>query len=101
MGGLIILSGIVIPTLLWADLSNFYILMLLFVTVWLGAIGFMDDYLKAMKHQPKGLVARKKFIGQVLLGTLFAAALYFWGPTGQYDGTPSTSPTASTVWRLV
>ncbi len=86
MGGLIILAGIVIPTLLWADLSNFYILMVLLVTVWLGGIGFMDDYLKAMKQQPKGLVARKKMIGQILLGAVFAACLVWLSPEGQYDG---------------
>ena len=89
MGGLIILAGIVIPTLLWADLSNFYILMVLLVTVWLGGIGFMDDYLKAMKQQPKGLVARKKMIGQILLGAVFAACLVWLSPEGQYDGTTS------------
>jgi phospho-N-acetylmuramoyl-pentapeptide-transferase len=87
MGGLIILSGIVFPTLLWANLTNFYVLMVLFVTVWLGAIGFMDDYLKAIKHQPKGLVARKKMIGQILLGALFALALVYWAPGAPYDGT--------------
>ena len=57
MGGLIILAGIVIPTLLWANLTNFYVLMVLGVTIWLGALGFLDDYLKAIKHQRKGLVA--------------------------------------------
>ncbi|MBU0983433.1 MAG: phospho-N-acetylmuramoyl-pentapeptide-transferase [candidate division Zixibacteria bacterium] len=87
MGGLIILAGIVIPTLLWADLTNYYTQMVLLVTVWLGAIGFMDDFLKAKKRQPKGLVARKKMIGQVLLGALFVAGLYYLAPSQQYDGT--------------
>lgn len=85
MGGLIILSGIIIPTLLWADITNFYVLMTLSVTVWLGVIGFLDDYLKAFKHQRKGLVARKKFIGQFLLGSLFAIGLYYFSPPGWYD----------------
>ncbi len=87
MGGLIILAGIIIPTLLWADLTNYYTQMVLLVTVWLGALGFMDDYLKAIKHQPKGLVARKKMIGQLLLGAVFAAALFWLAPEKIYDGT--------------
>ncbi|RKX25417.1 MAG: phospho-N-acetylmuramoyl-pentapeptide-transferase [Candidatus Zixiibacteriota bacterium] len=86
MGGLIVIAGIVLPTLLWADLSNYYIMMVLVVTLWLGAIGFMDDYLKAIKRQPSGLVARKKMIGQVLLGSLFALGLVYLAPEGQYDG---------------
>jgi len=64
---LIILAAIVIPTLLWADLTNRFVLYMLLVTVWLGAIGFMDDYLKAIKHQKKGLVGRKKLVGQIVL----------------------------------
>ncbi|RKX17283.1 MAG: phospho-N-acetylmuramoyl-pentapeptide-transferase, partial [Candidatus Zixiibacteriota bacterium] len=72
MGGLIILAGIVVPTLLWSDLSNFYVLMVLLVTVWLGLIGYMDDYLKVIKKQPKGMIGRKKLFGQIMLGLLFA-----------------------------
>lgn len=87
MGGLIILAGIIIPTLLWSDLTNYFTQMILLVTVWLGAIGFMDDYLKTVKHQPKGLVARKKMIGQLLLGAIFAAALVWLAPDNLYDGT--------------
>ncbi|MEA3297255.1 MAG: phospho-N-acetylmuramoyl-pentapeptide-transferase [candidate division Zixibacteria bacterium] len=86
MGGLIILAGIVIPTLLWADLGNYYTLLVLIVTVWLGVLGFMDDYLKAVKCQPKGLVVRKKMIGQLLLGTVFAFALVYLAPDNRYDG---------------
>ncbi|MCK4596410.1 phospho-N-acetylmuramoyl-pentapeptide-transferase, partial [bacterium] len=54
MGGLIILLAVVLPTLLWADLTNRYIQLILFSTVWMGTIGFIDDYLKAVKHLPKG-----------------------------------------------
>ncbi len=86
MGGLIILAGIIIPTLLWSDLSNFYVLMALLVTAWLGLLGYMDDYLKAVKHQPKGMVARKKFFGQVLLGVVFGVLLVWASPEGLYDG---------------
>ena len=85
MGGLIILSGIVIPTLLWADLTNFYVLMVLMVTVFLGIIGFMDDYLKVIKHQAKGMIGRKKLAGQVLLGLVFGLILLDLAPGRVYD----------------
>ena len=84
MGGLIILSGIIIPSLLWADLTNFYIQSVLIVTIWLGMLGFMDDYLKAIKKEPRGLVGKKKLIGQVLLGLLFGFGLTYFSPN--YDG---------------
>ena len=87
MGGLIILCGIIVPTLLWADLTNRYTQLILLVTVWMGALGFMDDFLKVIKHQRSGLVARKKMIGQVLLGAIFATALAYLMPEGLYDGT--------------
>jgi phospho-N-acetylmuramoyl-pentapeptide-transferase len=87
MGGLIILAGILVPTFLWADLTNFHVLMLLLATAWLGLIGYMDDYLKVIKGQPKGMVARKKLVGQVLLGVLFGILLLYAAPPGQYDGT--------------
>jgi phospho-N-acetylmuramoyl-pentapeptide-transferase len=87
MGGIIVLSAIVVPTLLWADLTNYFILMILMVTVWLGAIGFMDDYLKAVKHQTKGMVARKKLVGQLALGLVFGLILTFYPPNSAFDGT--------------
>ena len=87
MGGLIILAGILVPTLLWADLTNYYVQMVFLTTVWLGVIGFMDDYLKAIKRQPRGLVARKKMVGQVMLGILFWAGLMYLAPEARYDGT--------------
>lgn len=89
MGGLIILAGIIIPTLLWADLTNYYVLMMLLATFWLGLIGYMDDYLKVVKGQPKGMVAKKKLVGQVLLGVIFAVLLQHFAPTDQYNGTTS------------
>jgi phospho-N-acetylmuramoyl-pentapeptide-transferase len=87
MGGLIILAAIIIPTLLWAKLTNFYVISVVLVTVWLGVLGFMDDYLKVIKKQPKGLVARKKLVGQILLGVVFAAVVQYLAPENQYDGT--------------
>lgn len=88
MGGLIILAAILIPTLLWANLTNRYVQLIVVVTVWTGAIGFMDDYLKVIKHQKKGMVARKKLSAQILLGLLFGAALYFFPPSAGF--TPDT-----------
>ncbi|MCX6828248.1 MAG: phospho-N-acetylmuramoyl-pentapeptide-transferase [candidate division Zixibacteria bacterium] len=87
MGGLIILAAIIIPTVLWADMTNYFVLMILLVTFWLGLIGFMDDYLKAVKHQKKGMVGRKKLIGQIGLGLVFGLVLTFLPPNSLYDGT--------------
>ncbi|MFQ5500011.1 MAG: phospho-N-acetylmuramoyl-pentapeptide-transferase [Candidatus Zixiibacteriota bacterium] len=87
MGGLIVLAGIIIPTLLWADLSNYFVLMVMLATAWLGLIGYMDDYLKAVKRQPKGMVARKKLVGQVLLAIVFWACLTFLAPPDVEFGT--------------
>lgn len=84
MGGLIILSGIIIPSLLWADLTNFYVQSVLIVTLWLGMLGFMDDYLKAIKKEPEGLVGKKKLVGQIALGLLFGFGITYLSPN--YDG---------------
>jgi len=80
MGGLLILISIIIPTLFWADLGNRYIQLMLLVTIWMGGLGFMDDYLKAKKHQRKGMVARKKFVGQILIGLILGVLLYLYPP---------------------
>jgi len=87
MGGLIILCGVVIPTLLWADLTNFSVLMVLLVTVWMGLIGYMDDYLKVKKNQPRGMIGRKKLVGQILLGLIFGLFLTYLEPSSHYDAT--------------
>ncbi len=76
MGGLIILSAIVVPTLLWADLTNPYIWVTIFIIVGYGLIGFMDDYLKVVKKNTKGLSARQKMFWQILLAGCAALFLY-------------------------
>ncbi len=76
MGGILILAGIVVPTLLWADLSNRNVWILVLSTLAFGAIGFMDDYLKVVKKQSLGLSARLKFRGQVGVGLAVGTALY-------------------------
>ena len=65
MGGLIIIAGIIIPTLLFAKVLNVYIILMLISTVWLGGIGFLDDYIKVFKKNKEGLEGKFKIIGQV------------------------------------
>lgn len=77
MGGLIILGSILIPTLLFARIDNVYILLMLIATVWLGIIGFADDYIKVFKKDKRGLAGTFKVIGQVGLGIIVGAVLYF------------------------
>jgi len=77
MGGLIILSAIIIPTLLLAQLQNIYILLMLLVTVGLGAIGFIDDYIKVFRNNKAGLAAKTKLIGQCVIGCIVGATMYF------------------------
>lgn len=77
MGGLIILSGILISTLLWNNLLNINILLLLLTVLWLGGLGFLDDYLKNFLAEKSGLVPKYKLLGQVTLGIVIACALYF------------------------
>lgn len=77
MGGLIILASIVVPTLLFTDLANTYILLMLFTTVWLGGLGFADDYIKVFKKDKKGLPPKVKIIGQVILGLVVSLIMYF------------------------
>ncbi len=76
MGGIIILASIVIPVLLFADLTNVYIILMLVTTVWLGAIGFVDDYIKVFKKNKEGLRGKFKVIGQVVLGLIVGVTLY-------------------------
>ena len=77
MGGLIILAAIILPTLLFADLTNIYIILMLVSTVWLGTIGFIDDYIKIFKKNKKGLAGKFKVVGQVGLGLIVGATVYF------------------------
>ncbi|MCB0760238.1 MAG: phospho-N-acetylmuramoyl-pentapeptide-transferase [Flavobacteriales bacterium] len=76
MGGLIILASILIPTLLVADLTNIYIQIMLIATVWLGGIGFLDDYIKVFKKDKKGLAGKFKVIGQIGVGIIVGTMLY-------------------------
>lgn len=77
MGGLIILGAIVLPTLLFARLTNVYVILILISTVWLGLVGFLDDYIKVFKKNKEGLAGRFKVLGQVGLGVIIATTLYY------------------------
>ena len=90
MGGLLILSAIIIPTLLFAKLDNIYVLIMLGTTIWLGALGFSDDYIKVFRKNKEGLPGKIKIIGQVLLGlTVGLLIMYHPEITG---GTKTTIP---------
>ncbi|HJU64338.1 MAG TPA: phospho-N-acetylmuramoyl-pentapeptide-transferase, partial [Gemmatimonadaceae bacterium] len=95
MGGIIILIAAVVPTLLWARLSNRYVWIALFVMAWMGGIGFLDDYLKLKQRREgkknEGLVERYKLIGQVTIGVLLG--LYLWNfPLSTLPGASTTLP---------
>ena len=77
MGGLIIIAAILIPTLLFAKFRNVYVILMIITTVWLGLIGFLDDYIKVFKKDKGGLKGRFKVLGQVGLGIIVGAMLYF------------------------
>ncbi len=77
MGGIIILASIIIPVLLFANLTNIYIILMLVATVWMGLIGFLDDYIKVFKKNKEGLRGKFKVIGQVGLGLIVGLTLYF------------------------
>jgi len=77
MGGIIVLFAILVPTLCFARLDNAYVWLIVLATVWMGLVGFLDDYLKVVKKKPKGLIGRYKLVGQVSLGLLIGAILYF------------------------
>ena len=77
MGGLIVLASVIIPTLLWGNLTNMYVVLILFVTIVLGGVGFFDDYLKVVRKKPKGLIGKYKITGQVFVGLVVGAIIYF------------------------
>src|SRR3989339_513655 len=93
MGGLIIIISVFVPVLLWADIKSLYIILILFGTIWLGGVGFLDDYLKVVRKYPKGLIARYKLMGQIFIGLVVGSVIYF---SPQFEGinTVTTIPFA-------
>ncbi|MDA9808966.1 phospho-N-acetylmuramoyl-pentapeptide-transferase [Flavobacteriales bacterium] len=77
MGGVIIIAGIIIPTILFANLNNIYIQLMLIATIWLGLIGFIDDYIKVFKKNKKGLAGKFKVIGQIGVGIIVGVSMYW------------------------
>lgn len=77
MGGLIILLSIVVPVILFANLENIYIILMLFITIWLGLIGFIDDYIKVFKKNKQGLRGKFKIIAQIIAGIVVGLVLHF------------------------
>ena len=77
MGGVMILLGILIPTLLFANIGNVYVILMITTTVWMGCIGFLDDYIKIFKKNKKGLAGKFKIFGQVGLAIIVAATMFF------------------------
>ncbi len=78
MGGLIILAATLVPALLWADMRNGYVWLILYVTASLGLVGFLDDYLKVVRKKPKGLIEEYKLIGQIVVALIVGSILYFF-----------------------
>ncbi|MBO7462647.1 MAG: phospho-N-acetylmuramoyl-pentapeptide-transferase [Bacteroidales bacterium] len=76
MGGIIIIASILVPVLLLCDIFNIYVMLLIFTTIWLGVIGFADDYIKVFKKNKDGLSSRAKLLGQITLGIVIGFAIY-------------------------
>ncbi|MBK6421604.1 MAG: phospho-N-acetylmuramoyl-pentapeptide-transferase [Gemmatimonadetes bacterium] len=92
MGGVIILLATVVPTLLWAPLNNRFVLFALLATLWMGGIGFLDDYLKIVEGKSRGLVAKWKLVGQVSFGLVLGTLLLFF-PVIPPDTIPASATT--------
>ncbi|HPU24202.1 MAG TPA: phospho-N-acetylmuramoyl-pentapeptide-transferase [Candidatus Kapabacteria bacterium] len=78
MGGFIVLLAVLLPTILWANVTNMFVILILLTTLWLGIVGFIDDYLKVVKKLPNGLIGRYKIVGQVSIGLIIGATIYFF-----------------------
>jgi phospho-N-acetylmuramoyl-pentapeptide-transferase len=101
MGGVIIIVAAVVSTVLWAELTNPYTLIALGSLLWMGGIGFLDDYLKVVRKHPRGLVARYKMAGQIVFGVALAGLL-LWNPISPHPttwtGVPFFSDWAAAFW---
>ncbi len=100
MGGLLIVGVVTVSTLLWADLGNPYVVIALAVMLWMGAIGFLDDYLKIVRCSPRGLVERWKWAGSIALGLGLGLYLVLFGPEASVGATTTNLPLFD-EWVLV
>jgi phospho-N-acetylmuramoyl-pentapeptide-transferase len=97
MGGLIIIAAIIIPTLLFAKVLNVYIVLMLISTVWLGGIGFLDDYIKVFKKNKEGLKGKFKIVGQIGIGLIVGCVFYFHPDVVIKERVTSTSADIATI----
>lgn len=105
MGGIIFLTGVLFTSLLWNNLTNYYILLMFLVTIWLGGLGFFDDYLKNVQKEREGLIARYKLLGQIILG-LFVGMILFTSPADRSSITQICIPffkgvTLDLIWFFI
>ena len=92
MGGVLIVIAIVVPTLLWANLENRSVWIAVLATLFMGLVGFIDDYLRVVRHLRKGLLGRYKLAGQILLGVAVFAAAYFYPTHGMLEPAETNVP---------
>jgi len=97
MGGIIIIAAILIPTLLMARLDNVYVILLIATTLWLGLIGFLDDYIKVFRKNKEGLAGRFKIVGQVTIGLIVGLTLYFNDNVVIREKSPASLETISVI----
>jgi phospho-N-acetylmuramoyl-pentapeptide-transferase len=96
MGGIIILLAILVPILLFGDLMNVYVRLMIITTIWIGYIGFLDDYIKVFRKNKEGLHGRFKIIGQVGLGLIVAFTMYFCDDVVVRERVEQNTPNAQT-----
>ncbi len=81
MGGLIVLLALLLPTLLWANMLNMFVIIIFVTTLWMGFVGFVDDYLKVVKKYRNGLIGRYKIVGQITIGLAIGIVIYYFPET--------------------
>jgi phospho-N-acetylmuramoyl-pentapeptide-transferase len=101
MGGVLIVTAIVVPTLLWGNFDSRPMWLALLATVWLGALGFLDDWLRVVKGAPKGLLGRYKLVGQIVLGAVMGLILVFWPDSGTTGLAPTTTHVPFLKFRYI
>ena len=100
MGGIIVLLAVILPTILWAKLENKHIILILIATIWMGGIGFLDDYLKVVKKYSRGLIARYKMAGQILLGFFIGIMIVNFPDSPQYATSISIPFSANGMFEI-
>lgn len=99
MGGLILIFSVILSTLLWADPVNLYIILAIVATLWMGIIGFLDDYIK-FKGKSDGLLAKHKFLGQAILGLGVGIVIYLFAPTPALRSSTELPFIKNVLWNM-